>query len=82
MAYISENLALEIAENWEQMASTAEPAARRATLRECADLLRMMALRKPLACPRAERNGLPFYYCYDCDGSFACELPESEWSKP
>jgi len=82
MTDISKELAFEIADNWEQMASTAEPVAKRETLRECADLLRMTATRRPLTCPRAERNGLPFYYCDDCDGSFPCELPESELPKP
>lgn len=74
MTGISKSMANEIADNWEQMAAVEEPQARRETLRECADLVRMIANRKPVSCPRAERLGLPFYYCDDCPGGSDCEL--------
>ena len=41
---ISKSLANEIAHNWEQMAETEQPVARRETLRECADFFKKQGL--------------------------------------
>lgn len=64
MSDISKSVALEIADNWEQMAATERDSSpdRRSTLRECADLIRMMAEHKPPRCPHA---GV-FTYCPVC----------------
>jgi hypothetical protein len=40
---ISKSMALEIADNWDQMSATALSRDRRETLRECADLVRTLA---------------------------------------
>jgi hypothetical protein len=68
------NIFTEMADTWDVQAASAEPAARRETLRECADALRMIVgiKTKPAICPRAPA---PFNYCPDCDGSFPCQLP-------
>lgn len=70
---ISKSLAEETADAWEAMAASELNASsdRRATLRECADLIRMLANRTPTRCPRAPD---PFNYCPDCDGSFPCQM--------
>jgi len=77
MAEISKFLAEEIATTWETMAEMEKdaPQGRRATLRECADVLRMLASRAPLTCPRAARLHGPLRYCPDCPEGDACELP-------
>ncbi|MBB4642390.1 hypothetical protein [Rhizorhapis suberifaciens] len=62
---ISQASALEIADNWDQMAASEAdaPTGRRETLRECADLIRMMVNREPETCPHAQG---PFRFCYEC----------------
>ena len=73
MSDISKSLALEIAETWETMAEmeAEAPAGRRATLRECADLLRMTVSREPLTCPHSD----PLRFCmYRPDGVEACPI--------
>jgi hypothetical protein len=65
MGDILKSTALEIADNWDQMAATelnSDPA-RRSTLRWCADVIRMMASRQPLTCPHATS---PLRYCMQC----------------
>lgn len=67
----------ELADTWDAQSMDAKPAARRETLRECADALRMMVdfMSKPVSCPRAERLGYPWHYCIDCPEGTECELP-------
>ncbi len=74
MADISKFMAEELADAWELAAEsdTNKSPLRRETLRECADMIRMLANRAPLECPRAPA---PLRYCPDFDGSFPCQLP-------
>lgn len=83
MTGISKNLATEIADGWENMAATEVDAhpKRRETLRECADLLRMLSDLGPLQCPRAARLHSPMRFCPDCPGAPGdgkCELPKDD----
>lgn len=71
MGDISKFQANELADTWDVMAGTSPEQARRETLRECADTLRMLANAEPLRCPRAPE---PFNYCPDCDGTFPCPM--------
>ena len=74
MADISKFLALETAETWETMAEMEKDAApgRRTTLRECADVLRMLANRSlPPCCPHSD----PLRFCqYRPDGLTECPI--------
>lgn len=61
---MSDAIFIELADAWDAMAASEESAARRETLRECADGLRMLVeTRKPKDCPHADR---PFRFCYEC----------------
>ena len=72
MSGISKFQANELADAWEVNAALdSTSAARRETLRECADAIRMLANMEPPRCPRAPE---PFNYCPDCDGSFPCQM--------
>jgi hypothetical protein len=68
---ISKALALETAETWETMAAHASPD-RRAALRECADMLRMLASRGERPdCP----HNAPFRFCeYRPDDVAVCPI--------
>jgi hypothetical protein len=73
---ISRFLAIETAETWETMAEMEADAspARRATLRECADVLRMLANRRepePQTCPHSD----PLRFCaYRPDDVAVCPI--------
>lgn len=58
---------VELADTWDVQAQDAEPAARRETLRECADGLRMLVdfkrKQRSTPCPHAPR---PFMFCPEC----------------
>lgn len=73
MTDISRALALEIAETWEttaEMEGDSKPG-RRETLRECADMLRMLADRPILTCP----HSAPLRFCaYRPDGVEVCPI--------
>jgi len=72
MAEISKFMAEEIADAWDIASSQPDINSERAeTLRECADIIRMLANRRSARCPRAPE---PFNYCPDCDGFFPCQL--------
>lgn len=76
MAEISQFLATELAETWETMAEMEHDshAARRATLRECADALRMLSNRtvpEPQSCPY---SGVMRYCQYRPESVAKCGL--------
>lgn len=83
MTDIIKFLAEELSTIWETMAEMERDAlpGRRATLRECADTIRILANREPPSCPRAERLHSPLRYCPDCMAEDNCELKSFDLRK-